>query len=578
MKEQIKDLINQALDQAKKDTRLPDFVLGEEIQIEHPQLTEHGDYATNIALKLAKIVKLKPVAVAELVVEEILKLKEVKKNFSSVRVNRPGFINFIFSKDYLVDQANQVKKLKDKFGGGSLGAGQTVVIDYSSPNIAKPMHVGHLRSTVIGDSLYRLAKFLDYKTISDNHIGDWGTQFGLLLYAYKNFGDKKKVEKDPINELNKLYIDASQQAKDDKKIKAAGKAEFKKLEDGDPENKELWLWFTEVSMKKFETAYQLLGINKFDYVLGESFYEDKMSREFDELLEKGIAKKDPDHSIYVDLEPYKLGRCILVKSDGATTYHLRDIATYRYRLEEFKFDQNLYVVDFRQSHHFLQLFKVLELMGLPEVDQSFHVSFGMLKLPSGSTMSTREGNLVELELLIKEGVEKAQKVISEKNPNLKNKDEVARQIAVGAIKYADLSHNRETDIIFDWDKYLQFEGNTGPYLQYTHARIKSILSKTDFKFSKINPDHLTGKEEIALLRKLYIFPEIVQQAFEDYLPSLIANYLFQLASDFNLFYNNLPVLKADDKIKKARLNLAAAVAQILKNGLDLLGIEAPEEM
>lgn len=578
MEEKIKKFLNQAIKQAQKLKKLPDFVLAEEIQVEHPLLPEHGDFATNVALKLSKIVKLKPVAVGEIIVEELNKLKEIKKIFSSIRVQRPGFINFIFSKDYLVSQINLVNKLQDDFGKSEIGKGKTVVIDYSSPNIAKPMHVGHLRSTIIGDSLYRIFKFLGYKTISDNHIGDWGTQFGILLYAYKKYGDKKRVEKDPINELNKLYVEMNRKIKENPQLKKFGKEEFKKLEEGNEENRKLWQWFVDVSMKKFEKVYSLLEINKFDYQLGESFYEDKMKKEVDDLLTKKVAQKDADGAIFVDLEPYKLGRCIIVKADGATTYHLRDIATYRYRLENFIFDKNLYVVDFRQSHHFLQLFKVLELMGLPGVLDSVHVGFGMLKLSSGQTMSTRAGGFVELEKLIAEGVKKAQKVIAQKNPHLADKEKVSHQVAVAAIKYADLSHNRQSDVVFEWNKFLNFDGNTGPYLQYTHARIKSILRKAEVKISKINPELLIEKEEVALLRKIYIFPEVVERAALEYLPNLIANYLYELASDFNTFYTSVKVLAAEGKIKKARLSLISAVAQVLKNGLSLLGIEAPEEM
>ena len=496
-----------------------------------------------------------------------------------------GFINFTLSEDFLLKRLQDVRMQAEKFGQSGVGNGRTMIVEYFQNNIAKPPHVGHLRSAVIGDSLVRILKFAGYKTITDTHIGDWGVQFGILLYAYKEFlkngGDKSTIEKDPVVELNKLYVDMSAQIDAKPELRDLGKAEFKKLEDGDGENRKVWDWFVEVSLEDFEKYRQLLGINNFDHNLGESFYEDKMTAVLKELENKGLVTIGETGEKYVDLEEHGLGRCILVKSDGATTYHLRDFATYMYRKNEFEFYRNLYIVDVRQSHHFRQLLRVLEMAGYSAETDSAHLEFGFMSLPEGA-ISTRKGTTISLESLLSEAEKRALEIIQEKNPNLNNKEAVAKQVALSSIKYFDLSHNRSTEIVFTWEKALSFEGNTGPYLQYTHARIHGIFRKMGESINNIDNLEYNGDlatQETMVLRKINQFPEIIGSASEQYLPNIVANFLFELAQSFNAFYQEVPVLKEEDSQKRLmRLNLIKSTAQVLRNGLDLLGIEAPEEM
>ncbi|HYV33756.1 MAG TPA: arginine--tRNA ligase, partial [Candidatus Limnocylindria bacterium] len=419
-----------------------------------------------------------------------------------------------------------------------------------------------------------------YKTISDTHIGDWGVQFGILILAFKTLKpDDQALYSDPINELNRLYVEMSAKIEQTPELRDQAKEEFKKLEDGDTENRKLWKWFVDVSMKDFETYRQILGIMPFDYNLSESFYEKHMPEVLAEFSEKKLITTGEDGELYIDLEQYGLGRCILVKSDGATTYHLRDFATYIYRKNEFKFFKNIYVVDNRQAHHFKQLFKALELAGFGAKEDSVHVDLGFMSLPQGA-ISTRKGNTISLADLISEAGRRALKIIEEKNPELENKEAVAKEVALAAIKYFDLSHNRRTEIVFTWDKALSFEGNTGPYLQYTHARIHGILRKVNQPISQsANQPGNLKEEELNVMRKLIKFSEIVEQVSQDYLPNNLCNYLFELSQTFNAFYHEVPVTQEpDEKLKSFRLNLITATAQVIKNGLYLLGIEAPEEM
>jgi arginyl-tRNA synthetase len=542
-----------------------------------------GDYATNAALILAKQLKLNPSEIASQAAAEFAKL-DVKKVFEQA-YEAKGFINFKLSQQALLENLHAALKQKDDFGKTGFGAGKTVVVEYFQNNVAKPPHVGHLRSAVVGDSLLRLMRFLGYHALSDTHIGDWGTQFGILILGYKTSGDQALVEKDPINELNKLYVEMSAKIEQQPELREQAKAEFAKLEKGDAENRKLWQWFVMESVADFERYRELLGLLRFDHNLGESFYEDKMPAVMEGLRTKGLAQRGETGEEYVDLEQYGLGRCILIKSDGATTYHLRDLATYIFRKGEFDFWKNIYVVDNRQSHHFKQLFKVLELLGYPAATDSIHVDLGFMSLPEGA-ISTRKGNIISLQNLVDEAQKRAVKIIEEKNPDLLNKSAVAKMVALAAIKYFDLVHNRKTEFVFTWDKALSFEGNTGPYLQYTHARIFGILRKYNFQFPisnfQINPksEILNLKsEELSVLRKLHQFPEILEQVAQDYLPNQLCNYLFELSQAFNSFYQEIPVIQeTDDELRLFRLQLITATAQTIKNGLYLLGIEAPEEM
>ena len=574
-----KNYISHLLASALSSLKLTSFL--ENLDIKSPEM-EFGDYSTNAALVLAKKVSQKPQEVALKIIEEIKKI-DTEKNLASIE-EKAGFINFRFSEKYLEKNLQKILEQGDLFGASFAGEGKTVVVEYFQNNVAKPPHVGHLRSAVIGDSLLRILKSQGYKTVSDTHIGDWGVQFGILLYAFKTLKpDMELFEKDPIYELNKLYVEMSAKIEADPSLRDLAKAEFKKLEDGDEQNRKLWQWMVDESMKDFERYRILLDVLPFTYNLGESFYEKHMPEVLAEFEQKKLIQKGETGELYVDLEDYGLGRCILVKSDGATTYHLRDFATYIYRLKQFNFYKNLYVVDNRQSHHFKQLFKALDLAGYAANQDSEHVDLGFMSLPEGA-ISTRKGTIISLQNLISEAEIRAKKIIEEKNPDLENKETVAKQVALAAIKYFDLSHNRKTEIVFTWDKALSFEGNTGPYLQYTHARIHGILRKANNNQQSANSSGVYSINELTehesqVARKLLKFPEVLQQAAHDYFPNNLCNYLFELSQTFNSFYQEVPVLGEPDPTKKEfRLNLISGTAQVIKNGLYLLGIEAPEEM
>ena len=538
---------------------------------------DFGDYATSIALVLGKQLKLNPKDVAVKIIEKIKQLD--KENCFDEIYELKGFINFRLSKKVLLSTLSEILKLKDKFGRSSNGENKTVIVEYFQNNVAKLPHVGHLRSAVLGDSLKRIFNFLGYNAISDTHVGDWGTQFGILIYAFKTIGNKKIVEKDPINELNKLYVKISEKIEQKPELKELGKLEFKKLEKGDRENRQLWQWFVDESMKDFERYRCLLGLLPFDYNLGESFYEEQMSDVVKEFEIKGLVSEGETGERYVDLESYGLGRCILIKSDGASTYHLRDFATYIYRKSKFDFFKNIYVVDNRQSHHFKQLFKVLELAGYPARQDGIHVSLGFMSLPEGA-ISTRKGNIISLQNLVDEAEGRALQIIQEKNPMLEQKTIVASQVARAAIKYFDLSHNRKSEFVFEWNKALSFEGNTGPNLQYTHARINGVLRKAGISSVSLNVDSLSiNSYEFAVLRKLQQFGDVLQSILQDYMPNYLCNYLFELSQCFNVFYQSINILREQDKqIRNFRLQLIVATAQVIKNGLHLLGIDAPEKM
>ncbi|MBI5530258.1 MAG: arginine--tRNA ligase [Candidatus Doudnabacteria bacterium] len=577
-----KNLINHLLSSALSDLKLTSHLDSLDIKVPN---SEFGDYSSNAALVLAKKVKQNPKVVAAKIIEEIAK-NESFKDLVTMK-EQGGFINFTFTPKYLTENLNKILEQGDLYGCSVSGQGKTVVVEYFQNNVAKPPHVGHLRSAVIGDCLLRVLKSQGYKAVSDTHIGDWGTQFGILLFAYKEYlksgGDKKQIEADPISELNKLYVGMSAKIESEPELRDQGKEEFAKLEKGDTENRELWQWFVRVSLADFENYRKILDILPFDHNLGESFYEDKMPAILADLKQKNLLSESEGAQV-VNLEEQKLGVAVLVKSDGATTYLTRDVATIKYRVEEMKLEKMLYVVDNRQSHHFDQLFEIAkQAKYVPEAHTAEHVDFGFMSLPEGA-ISTRKGTTISLKNLIEEARKRAAQIIEEKNPGLENKQAVAEQVALAAIKYFDLSHNRKTEIIFTWDKALSFEGNTGPYLQYTHARINGILRKVVSSESRVESELATSNSqlatpELAVLRKLVLYPEVVAQVAKDYLPNGLCNYLFELSQEFNSFYQAVPVAQEQDlKIRDFRLQLITATAQVLRNGLYLLGIEAPEEM
>jgi arginyl-tRNA synthetase len=545
------------------------------IEVSKPEPT-FGDYSTNIALRLSKILKTSPKIVAQSFISE-LKSLDAHGDFLDI-TEEGGFINFKLSKTNLIKNMQAVLEHGQSYGSSLSGDGKKILVEYFQPNVAKPLHLGHISNAVVGDSLFRILKSQGYNTESDTHLGDWGTQFGLLLLAYKKYGDLSVIEKDPIEELNKLYIKINAEIESDPEIREQGKQEFVKLEQGDSENKKLWEQFREWSWKEYEIIYNELDIRRADHNWPESFYEDKMPAVVEELKQKGLLIESQGAQI-VPLEEYKLGTAVVIKSDTGTTYLLRDLATFIYRQQQ-GFEKQLYVIDIRQQHQLAQTFKILELMGyINSPEEAVHISYGFLKLPEGA-MSSRKGTIVHADEFIRSVQDKALAIINEKNPDLKDKELVAKQVASGAIKYFQLSHNLKSDIVFDPQKVVTFEGSTGPYLQYSHARIHGIIRKagkinTDFNHDTIKLDEL----ETTVLRKLHQFPEVLAEVARDAVPNLLCNYLIELAQSFNSFYQTIPVLQEqDENLKAFRFSLISATAQIMSNGLDLLGIEAPEEM
>jgi len=583
------------------------------LKVEYPKEDAHGDYASNIALKVANKIGANPREVAEELVKAIKKPDFIEK----MEVAGPGFINFYLSEEALDENITKILREGDEYGESKAGKKQTVIVEYSQPNIAKPLGVHHLLSTIIGQCLYEIYKNRGFTTISINHIGDWGTQFGKLIYAYKKWGDKEAVEKDPIPELLKLYVKFHDEAERDETLDQKGRDEFKKLEDGDEENRKLWKWVVDVSMKDAQTTYDKLGGITFDFTLGESFYEDKMQAVIDEGIKKGVFVEGENGALIVNFSDPNMAPLVIRKSDGATLYSTRDLATYKYRLEKWDPNKILYVVDVAQSLYFKQLFETAKMLDWDST-KGRHVEFGRMQLPEGG-MSTRKGNVILLNEVLDEAVKRAEKIIEEKNPNLPDKTHAARAIGISAVKYNVLSQNRTSDITFEWDKMLSFESNSAAYLQYTYARAKSILRKakqlTDAglrgsapkkkrkakqpekeQFSlfeaiehvknggdlskDILPDPQGAEEkENLLLRSLSKFGEHTAISAEECKPNVLANYLYDLAQKFNSFYNIVPVTKADTEEKfEARINIVKAASQVLKNGLELLQVEVLEEM
>jgi arginyl-tRNA synthetase len=457
-----------------------------------------------------------------------------------------------------------------------------VVLDYFQLNIAKRPHVGHLRSAVIGDALKRLLLASGYRAVSDTHVGDWGTQFGILLLAFREAGiDRVVIEGDPFDLLEDLYQKESQRIEEDPARRERAKGEFATLEQGDEERREIWQWMVDISMRQLEASALRLGLLPFEEHRGESVYEDAMPGIVAEALGKGVAIKKEDGAVVVDLTEEKLDEAVLIKSDGASTYLLRDLATIQYRKQQWNFFRNLYVVDVRQEHHFRQVFRVAELLGWEGIEESQHIALGRMSLPEGS-MSSRKGNAISLEKVCNEARDRARAVIAEKNPELRDADAVAEAVGIGAVKYFDLSHHRKSDIVFRWEDALSFDGNTGPYLQYTHARFSSILRKlgvAEFHSVRIPGDAFLDEGERAILLVMLGFPDAVRSAIEDFAPSNLATYLHALASTANEFYHTHPIAKEADETKKSlRLALAVGVVLSLRNGLGMLGIATPEEM
>lgn len=577
----VKDLLIADLKKILKDLVIEDVIP----KLEHPTNDFHGDYSTNVAMQAFGLIKTAQPGVyqrkAPVCAGNVMEMAEkIREGYETLRrpyiekieVAKPGFINFWLSKDYLIDNLQQILEKKDQYGGSDKGSGKTMVVDYSGPNIAKSFGIGHLRSTIIGQSIYNLYKFAGWRMIGDNHLGDWGTQFGSLTYQVID----KKLDPEELNieKLEKLYVDFNKELESNPKLQDQARLWFKKLEEGDSRAREIWQKLVSISLKEFERIYNLLGI-KIDYAYGESFYEKMLPDITKECLDKGIVKQDQG-ALVVKYPNEVLPPAMLQKTDGATTYFIRDLAAIKFRLSEWSPDLVVYEVGNEQSLHFKQLFAVVELLGWAKTDRFVHVRHGLYLSSEGTKFSTRKGKTVHLDEILEEAIARAAKLNEEENKN------IAQAVGIGAVKYFDLSHNPASDIIFEWEKMFSLEGNSAPYIQYAFVRTQSVLAKSrglDPKSRKLEFHPGTfEKEEERLLRALHHFPETVEEAALNFSPNVLCNCLFDLAQKFNLFYQKHPILKAEDRKREFRLGLTQAVGQVIKNGLFLLGINAPEKM
>ena len=546
-----------------------------ETYIEKPIDNKNGDYAFP-CFRLAKELKKAPPIIANEIKEKIKLDTSIIEDVQVVG----GYLNFYINKETITKEVLKEISKTEKYGKTNIGNGKNIVVDYSSPNIAKPFHIGHLRSTVIGGALYNIYKYLGYNVTGVNHLGDYGTQFGKLIEGYKLWGNEYDIDKDPINELTKIYVRINQACKEDENILNACRDNFKKLEDGDQYCVELWQRFKDLSLKEFQRVYDLLG-SKFDSWNGESFYSDKMP-EVIEKLEKSGKLVESQGAKIIDLEDEGINTpCIIEKSNGSTTYATRDLAAILYRARTYDFDKVLYLTSYEQALHFKQVFTVAKYLDLDEkyLKGLIHVPFGMVQLPTGK-MSTREGNIIKLEELLNEAIERAEKIIEEKNPELEDKKETAKKVGVGAVIFNDLSNSRVKDEIFEWDKILNFQGETGPYIQYTYVRTKSVLEKAgklpDVKEIKL--DVLNDIYSQTIIKLIYNFQDILVQVTRKEEPSILSRYLIDLAKAFSSFYNENKIIVEDKDIQNARVYLTYAVNQVLKNGVELLGMQMPNKM
>ena len=539
--------------------------------IEVPPNKDMGDFAFP-CFKLAKVFRKAPNMIAAELSEKI----EAKGVISNV-TPLGGYINFFVNKSQLAETViKDVLTKKEKYGHSDLGKDKTIVIDFSSPNIAKPFHIGHIRTTVIGNALYKIYDSQGYNTVRINHLGDYGTQFGKLIVAFKLWGNKEAVEANPIPELLKLYIQFHDEAEKHPEMEDEARAWFTKLENGDKEAKELWQWFRDESLKEFARVYDLLDI-EFDSYNGESFYSDKMDRVIDIIKDKGLLQESQGTNI-VDLEEYNMPPALITKNDGSTLYMTRDLAAALYRKENYDFEKCIYVVGSQQSLHFQQLFKVLELVGFEWAKDMVHVPFGMVALEEG-TMSTRKGRVVFLEDVLNQAIEKTKETMLAKNPNALNIDEIAKQVGVGAVVFQELSNSRIKDYTFSWDRTLSFDGETGPYVQYTHARCCAVLRKANEEVTTdINYELLNDEDSAQVLKVIGSFNKSILTSLRKNEPHIITRFVLDLAQAFNKFYHDNPILVDDVELRKSRLALVSATKQALENGLALLGMKAPERM
>ncbi len=542
-----------------------------------PKDASNGDYAFP-CFSLAKELKKSPVAIAEEIKQKIEQGLENNKEISEVNAVN-GFLNFKLNKNYIAKEVvEEFEKEKQHFGAGKLEKVQNIVIDYSAPNIAKPFHIGHLRSTVIGQALYNIYKFLGYNVTGINHLGDYGTQFGKLIEGYKRWGTEYDIENNPIDELTKIYIRINNLCKEDESVLEECRNNFKKLEDGDEYCTTLWKKFRDLSLKEFNKVYDVLGI-KFDSLNGEAFYSDKMP-EIINILEKAGKLEESEGAKVVKLGE-EMPPCLIIKSNGSTTYATRDLAAIKYRAETYDFDKAIYVTSYEQILHFKQVFETAKYLGLaPKYTNGLvHVPFGMVLSKDGK-MSTREGKIIKLEDLLNEAIEKSRKVIENKNPNLENKEEIAKKVGIGAVIFNDLANSRIKDELFDWDTMLNFNGETGPYVQYTTVRAKSVLEKAGYQpdIKDVNIEKMNDIDSQKIINQLYNFNNILKSVTEKEEPSILARYLIDLAQNFSSFYNNCHIITEDKELQNARLYITYMVKTVLEKGLNLLGIQVPEKM
>jgi arginyl-tRNA synthetase len=552
---------------------LKEITKEEIIQIDIPENTSFGDYSSNIAMIMAKKKGKNPHTLAEEIVAKLQVKKNIKLSFEKIDVAGAGFINFYIAKNVLLQN---LKKVDNMYGNSSFNEGKTTIVEYSSPNIAKPFTIGHLRSTIIGDAVANLLEASGWKVFRDNHLGDWGTQFGKMIYAIKTWGDEEKISKldNPVKELVTLYVKFHEEAEKNIKLEDEGRKWFKKLEEADPEAKRIWKKCVDWSFVEFDRIYKILNVSfskEFENGrgLGESFFESRMSGVISELEEKKLLKLGKEGAKLVFFEKDKYPPAMIIKKDGATLYHTRDLATDKYRLEKYNPDLIINEVGSEQTLYFRQLFEMEKLLGWFKEGQRIHLGHGLYRFKEGK-MSTRKGNVIWMEDVLKEAIEKATK--------LGSKGKISKIVAIGALKYNDLKRDPKTEIVFDWNEILNMNGNSGPYLQYTFARTQSVLAKSK-NTNKVYDEININNEEDVILRAIVHFPEVVLISSLNFSPNLLCSYLFELASKFNTFYNKYSILtNKDESVTSFRLSLTKSTGQILKNGLKLLGIEAPERM
>lgn len=543
--------------------------------IEIPSNKDMGDYSFP-CFKLAKELRKAPQMIATELKE---KLEFDESTISKVEVVG-GYLNFFVNSEAIAKSVfEEIDTKKENYGSSNIGEGKNIVIDYSSPNIAKPFHIGHLRSTVIGNSLYKIYKKLGYNCIGINHLGDYGTQFGKLIEGYKRWKDEYNIEENPIDELTKIYIRINNLCKEDESVLEACRDNFKKLEEKDEYCTVLWEKFRKLSLKEFQKVYDLLDIH-FDSLNGEAFYSDKM-QEIIDILDRSGKLVESEGARVINLDDKQMPPCLIEKSNGSTTYATRDLAAIMYRARTYNFDKALYVTSYEQILHFRQIFEVAKLLGLDEkyIDGLTHIPFGMVQLKTGK-MSTREGNIIKLEDLLNEAISRSKEIMDTKNPDLENKDEIAKIIGIGAVIFNDLYNSRIKDEIFDWDEMLNFNGETGPYLQYIYVRTNSIIQKAGYipELKNVDFSELRNENADKIIKMLYEFENTIKLSAEKYEPYIIARYLIDLAQAFSSFYNNYKIISDDKNAQDARLYLTYCVNIVLKSGAELLGMKMPEKM